>query len=388
MSESAGIIEPEELKAWYLPELRAPGIAGARAEVLERRHSPAVNALFNLVFQRNRALADLDWKYWDNPDGPAAGTVVVSESDGRVLAVYVILPHVFQVNGADALCLQVAETAVHPAVRSGGHMIRAAFAAAVQVGRDRGCVLGYGGQTNDEAVKIGTRWFGYCVLFTLQPWERRLSLAPALRARAGSAGHALGRAADRLLRPLTSAWRLGFSGVIEPREGFGPEFDAAWERLRGRHAALLRRNSAYLTWRYARCPVGRHRALLARDPKGPAAFIVWRVWEHDGVRRATVLDILDGRDPAVAAALLRSAASEARSDGCEFLFFSVMPDGPQEQALRRLSGFKPSSREPRDRVMAAPPRQARLTAQVIEQMMTLRDPANWHYTQGDSDFRD
>ena len=379
---------PPELEAWFLPELKVPELPGVRIEPLERRHEGALNDLFNQVFQKNRGMREFAWKYWDNPDGPGAGAVAVDENGGQVSAAYIIIPHVFWVNGAEGITFQVAETAVHPNARSGGRLIRAVFPAAFQIGRERGGILGYGGQSNEDAIKVGTRWFGYRILFALQPWEKRLSLAPALRTRAGAAGHTLGRAADLLLRSTGGARRSGFRGEFEPCTEFGPAFDELWLRLRARYPVALRRNAAYLNWRFARNPFGRHRALLAHAGKDPVGFVVWRTWEQDGIRRATVLDLLDGRDPEIAGALLEAAAREAAKDGCEFLFFSAMPASAAEAALPKLSGYKPSEREPVDRILAAPPRWLRWNASVIAQMLTLVDAKNWYYTQGDSDFRD
>ena len=75
--------------------------------------------------------------------------------------------------------------------------------------------------------------------------------------------------------------RIHYAGrnlQIEPIARFGPEFDALWERLRGRYAVTMERTAAFLNWRHIDPPLllGRSFALACRDEGKLVGYVALR----------------------------------------------------------------------------------------------------------------
>lgn len=376
--------------AEYIPDRPWPRVPeGTELVRLDESHSEAANRLFNKVFGQERTLDHFRWKFWENPAGPPVGFLCAFREDGRPLAMNIGQRKQVRVGGRDVEAILICESASDPEARLGGRPYYAATSAVgVQAGRE-GIPFAFGGQSTDEAIKVGRRWFGYRVIFALQVWMQRLSLKGALRSRLGRVGETLGGAADLVVRGRSRP-RGGDGLTLEEREDFGPEFDVLWERYRDRYEVVLRRDAATLRWRYRDCPIGPNRVLLACRGGEPAGYVVWREWTEGRARVATVLDLWDGRSEDLARVLLQGAGQEAGRAGCEFLLYAAMPGSAGEAAVQRLQGFRPSEHHPPDRVICTPlpiPEE-RVREEDYEVMRRVILGANWYYTQGDCDFRD
>jgi len=376
--------------AEYIPDRPWPREPqGMHLVRLEEEHAEAANALFNRVFGQERSLEHFLWKFWENPAGPPVGYLCVEAEGGRPVAMNIGQRKRARVGGRDVAAILICESASDPEARRGGRPYYAATSAAgVQAARE-GIPFAFGGQSTDEAIKVGRRWFGYRVVFALQVWMQRLSLRPALRSRLGRMGEALAGAADAVVRPRVP--RRGAGGLaVEPREAFDADFDELWERYRDRYPVVLARDAATLRWRYQDCPVGPNRVLLARHRGEPAGYVVWREWIEGPARVATVLDLWDGRDPELARSLLQAAGRQAAESGCEHLLYAAMPGSAGEAAVQRMPGFRPSEHHPPDRVIATPlpVPEERVQAADYEVMRRILRGKDWYYTQGDCDFRD
>ncbi len=376
---------PEDLRGLVPMPKITPLPQGVSLVPVEREHSEALNALFNRVFGQERPLAHFLWKFWENPAGPPVGLVALADDDGRVLAANLGLRKRFSIQGRESGGVLICESASDPDYPSGGRLYRNATIATGFWSGECNLPISFGGQSTDEAIRIGERWFGYRVLFSLQPWRLRLSLGPALRRRFGAAGAWAARALDPVLRS-----RLRRPGAVEVLAGpFTGEFDAFFERVRGRYPVLAWRDRATLSWRYARCPVGRHRTLVLRRGGRMEGYLIYRDWVRDGVRLATVLDLLDGRDSEAAEALLCAAARDAAEQGCAFLEFCPMPGSTAEEGLRRIPGAAPVENERPDHIIVTPlPRCTEPEPWYWEVERVIVRAENWYYTQGDCDYRD
>lgn len=65
---------------------------------------------------------------------------------------------------------------------------------------------------------------------------------------------------------------------IEPIAHFGAEFDALWDRLKGRHGVTMERSAAFLNWRHIDPPrlLGRSFALACRDDSRLVGYVALR----------------------------------------------------------------------------------------------------------------
>lgn len=348
-------------------------------------NATAVNDLFRSVFGLARGPDHQRWKFLSGPAGPGLGCVALAP-DGRAVAANLGVVWPFQVAGREVRLMQTCETAIRPEWR-GLRTFREITAGLGRLAADRGVVASYGGRIAEAPLVLGRRLFGYRQILELPFLEARLSLGPALGRLFGPAGAGLGLLLDRLRRrrphPAEDRFR------IRPVTAYGPEFDRLWRRRRGGLRVARIRSATVLGHRYGACPVDRSPAWLAEDDDGPAGFLVLRLRrEEGGVTVATVLDHLDGGDPALAAALLARAGREAAADGAAFLRLAPRPGSALAEAAVGLPGFAPSRREPPDRVVVSllPCKAAADPAN--DWIAEILDPDAWTYAPGDSDFHD
>ncbi len=373
--------------AEYIPTGPAPTEdARYRYEELTEANAPAVNALYQEVFREERSAAHYRWKFLDDQHRPGLATVGVEKATGRVVGVNNGRPRRFRVAGHDFEFLQVCETATAPDARSLSLFRKVTFGVALQA-RDRGVRFAYGGRTSEAAARLGAKVFRYRTLFELPTWERRLRLRAAFQRRFGRFwGRLFAAVGDRFRRVAPAAEEQGWE--FERVVGFGPEFDRLWGRLRDRYRVAAVRDARALDYRYTQCPVGEHRVWLARSGGEAAGFVVVRLWQRDGVRLATALDWLAGRDERLLRALFSRACRDAADCGADFFHVAALPDSPAGRALAGLPGCRVSRREPLDRVVCCMLPFCGEPGEDEATLLEAYDPEAWHYTQGDSDFHD
>ncbi|KAA3604979.1 MAG: hypothetical protein DWQ01_20460 [Planctomycetota bacterium] len=361
--------------------------AGIGYERLEESHAEAVNSLFRKVFQVNRSLEQYQWKFWDNPAGPPIGMFALDQSSGAALSANIGLRKKLRLLGEDQQALLVCESATDPKARSGGRLYRSITNGTALMAAEEGVRFAYGGQSTDAAIKIGQRWFWYQVIFQLEIWEKRLSLGPALRTRFGTVGGMLSRATDWMARSRKPADFGKFQ--IRPVETIGADFDRLWTEYRDRYDLVFCRDAATLRWRYQDCPLYRHHFLVAWQNQQPVGYLVWRQWEPYATRLATVMDLWDGSDPELSRALLEAMVFHAVAARCEFMHFGAKAGTAGAEAVGQIAGFKPSTRERPDRVIATPmPLPVWHRERDFEMIRASLDGERWYYTQGDCDFLD
>ena len=375
----------------YIPDFTWPaGTDAVDFQVAGREDGEEINALFNRSFEQRRSAAHYAWKFWDGPGGAPHGVIAVEKEGGKVLAIATGVAKKVWLDGRERRTLLLCETSSDPAARGGGKLFRGAMAGlASTIVEDAGIRWCFGGQSTDTAIKVGKRWFGYHELFVLQPWEFRLSIEPALRRRLGGLGAALAAPADAV---RAAGWKDRAAGCsFEEVSRCGPEFDALFARYRDRYRLVMWRDAETLNWRYFDCPVPGHRILLARRDGEPVGYVVWREWDDEGIRVGTVLDLWDGKDEDLAAALLDAARRAARAGGCRFLRYWTMPGSVEEAALGRFRNARKAENQRPDLIMCTPMCGRGVDTQppeYLEEIATVVDPSSWYYAQGDCDYRD
>lgn len=356
-------------------------------ERAKREDAVVLNDLYNRAFSQTRPLTHFMWKYWSNPAGAPYGVIARDRASGQALAAAFGQRRRVWIRGREVPANLMCETSSDPTARAGGLAYKGVMQAiGIGLNDEAGILWSYGGQSSDEAITVGSRWLGFRVALTLQPWECRLSLRPALRARFGRLGAALASPLDALTR---LRWRSPAGWRCEERREFGPEFDVLWEKHRDDHALCFFRDSATLNWRWRDCPVPGQRALLAFRGAEPAGWILWREWQPGADRIATVLDLWPGGDGPTTQALLDAARRRAAAAGCAFLRFAVQADSAEERALR-VAGWRPSPYERPDRIIVTPMPGSRddETEADYDVLRVVVKGSNWYYVQGDCDFLD
>jgi len=379
----------------YIPTFRYPKDSDTVEFVrATREDAEAINDLFNRAFGQQRSLAHYLWKYWDNPGGEPFGILARDKESGKYLSTSTGVRKQVWVDQRQVEGILMCETSSDPDARGGGRLFKSVMQGfGVAVNDDQGILWSFGGQSSDEAIKIGKRWFGFRVALELLPWEFRLSMLAFFQRKLGPF-RALARPMAALLDPLMRGrWRkVKTSLSFEEIPHFNEEFDELWERYRDRYRVAYWRDAATLNWRYVDIPGFEHRILTGRDGTGKLqGYLVWREWVDRGNRLATVLDLWSGGEVAVIEGLLDQARRRASRTGCVFLRFAVPAGSDEEQAFQRFPETRISPYERVDKVICTPmpgshPQEQGEEAYRI--LATVVDGANWFYTQGDCDFLD
>ena len=191
----------------------------------------------------------------------------------------------------------------------------------------------------------------------------------------------LGGFAGTLAAPLLSlGWSLrypdrprGSDLTVERITSFGPEFDALWERAGASYAMCVRRDAAYLQWKYAACPHRAYDLWAAREAGVLRGFAVSRHQDYRGLRLGWIVDLFaDASDADAQDALLTAVLGSFRAAGVARAQAFAL-HGPTGDALRRR-GFR----------QAPSPMQFCVRTRVESEPLT--DPGRWHVVFGDSDM--
>jgi len=193
----------------------------------------------------------------------------------------------------------------------------------------------------------------------LGPWLGR-AVAPALRL-----GLALGRPERR----------LDSRGVeVGAITSFGPDYDTLWKRCRDGYAMCVRRDAAYLNWKYVSCPTRRYTLHEARRAGSLAGFAVSRHEDYRGLRLGWIVDVFaETGDAPVRDALLGTILDGFREQGVARAQAFSMHAGLAADLRRR--GFWAARSPMQFCVRARVPSDAVLAA-----------PRHWHVVFGDSDM--
>ncbi len=162
--------------------------------------------------------------------------------------------------------------------------------------------------------------------------------------------------------------------VIESVSRFGAEFDALWERVRGSYRMCVRRDAAYLDWKYGRCPHKRYEVRTARRGDELAGFAVSRQEDYKGLRLGWIIDVFaDSSDHDVKDALLAAVLEDFRAHGVARAQAFSMNAALAADLRRRGFREAPSPMQFCVRARESSPE-------------VLQDRGGWHVVFGDSDM--
>lgn len=254
---------------------------------------------------RGRTRAEWAWAFERNPAGRR---VWVATHGGRVVAQYAALPARMRVGGRDCTGLQVVDSMVHPAHRSGarqpGLFVRTARAFVEACGGPEREPLHYGWPV-ERAWRVGRRLLDYEVVRAQNAMVADLD---------GLIGGRAGGALPAGVRAVRS---------------FGPRFDGLGFRCAARVGATALRSGAWLDWRFADHPARAYRALALEQHAGlpgsaeagePAGLAVWTRADLGIPDLALLVEwLVPEGDVEAGAALLEAVALEARAAGLRTL---------------------------------------------------------------------
>jgi hypothetical protein len=245
--------------------------------------------MFREVFGVDRTLEHWRWKFTESPYGSRSIAVVVS-AEGQIVAHYAGYPVPFYQAGHPRLGFlshQIGDTMTRPSVRQAGlgkHGILARAASYYYAKFCRDVPFAYGFNTG-SIKKLGERYLGYSYI------DQVACRAKDLASGTGSPP------------PRTPRWLGGYS--FAELTTASAELDGLFERVRGSYGFLVRRDAAYVGWRYLRCPDRLHKVLAIRRW---GRLVGWSAFARRGAALVWGDALVDPRHVAALPGLLRFAA--------------------------------------------------------------------------------
>lgn len=237
--------------------------------------------------------------------------------------------------------------------------------------RNSGAGLTLGLTAESRAMLDRLRWpDSHIVPCLLKPLTRRAFRVPSLptpiNRLISAVTHPLVRVVARS-RPLRAE--------CEPIRRFDSSFTALWERLAPKFDLAVRRDAAYLNWRYIEPPHVRYWVVGLKRQGETHGYAVYR-HRHEPLGRVTMLVdfLVDPDDVSGLKTLLRWVDRAARAEDADKVRCHVM-NGPFRRVLRRNGYFNVKS-----------------TLEVAVKVNAVQVPKGfydetdgWHITYGDSD---
>lgn len=331
----------------------------------------AVDALYRRVFGNDSADASRlrwDWQYRHNPNNPGGTPVIWIAREGPTLVgQYATMPVRLQVHGREVDASWGMDVMVAPErQRQGiGEVLFRTW------DRNVGASLGLGLSESSHRLFRKLRW--------PEPGPIPCLVKPLTR-------RAVNRASwPEPVNQLVSALTLPFVKVIarsRPLRAemavvrrFAPEFTALWDKLAATFEFAVRRDAAYLNWKYVEAPHVRYVVAALRRGVELQGYVVYRHLQEPRGRVTTLVDFLvDPDDEAGMKTLMRWVDREARAADSDKIRVFCLHEG-YRRVLRRSGYFQVKST-------------MEFTVKIngVDLPPTFyEDTSRWHVTLGDSD---
>jgi GNAT superfamily N-acetyltransferase len=337
--------------------------------------------LFNHCFKKKLDERALAWRYDENPLGRAV-SFMSRRTDGEGVSGYACSPRLaipFGDASARAIVGETGDVMTHPEWRKKGlfsALDRAAMAETARLGWP--IVFGL---PNRRSAHIFLE-LGWENVGTLRPWTFLLASGAAARRERSSEGRVRG-----WLAPI-GAWRgrrarrelIRASGAgLTTREidSFPAEVAALSAAVEPRFSWMVRRDAAYLDWRFAKSPSGLHRRLGIFDARGAFAGYAVVQLPRAGESVGYLVDVL-GRDDAVVSAAIAAGLQRLEESGAVVVRATAI-DGSWWSTTLARAGFLPPRPENHLIVILYVHDAAHPLARAA------RDTKNWYLTDGDRD---
>jgi hypothetical protein len=208
-----------------------------------------------------RSSAHFRWKYLNNPFGNGRISLTF-DSDGRLVGHYAGYPVPWFAFGKELIAHQIGDTMTDVSIR--------------HAGRGPTSVLGR------TALDFYARFCGDQVAFNYGFNVANIQKFSLRFLRSSRVEPVTFRLLDVRRNPLSSIsllerWGSGYQ--LEPVSESGGEWDELFKRVARHYGFCVRRDAAYVRWRYLSCPDTRYFVMAARKFRRLVGWIVYRVEE-------------------------------------------------------------------------------------------------------------
>jgi GNAT superfamily N-acetyltransferase len=336
--------------------------------------------LFNACFKKPLDDVALSWRYDEGPHGGST-SFVTRNGAGLAVSGYACSPRRMLHRGDEATLAQVGETGdvmTHPDWRKRGlfsDLDRAAMAET----KERGWPMVFGLPNRRSAhifLKLGWEQIG-----SVRPWTfvlRSDGAARETRMREGRLKALLTPLGARAGRKARAAMAQAAAGLeVRALSSFPDEVAEVSRGVEACFGVMVRRDAAYLDWRFTRSPSGLHRCLGMFDSRGELASYVVVQRPKEGAANGYLVDVL-ARDDGALKAAIGAGLDELERSGASVVEATAM-DGTWWRERLEENGFLPPKEENHLIVIlyAHDPDHPLVAA--------AREPKRWYFTDGDRD---
>ncbi len=330
-----------------------------------------VEALYRRVFGPDMAEANRlrwDWQYRRNPSVSGDGPLIWLAREGTtIVGQYAAMPVRVAVQGREVDAAWGMDVMVAPERQRqglGDQLFRV-------WDRNVGVSLGLGLSDSSYRLFQKMRWPDIGpVPCLVKPLSRRALRQPTWPT-----------AVNRLVSYVTYPW-VKLVARVRPLQGevrvvrhFDDSFTRLWERVRGDFDFAVRRDAAYLTWKYIQAPHVRYTIAVLERGGEAVGYVVYRHKPEPRGRVTLLVDMLTAPDDEVGMlTLLRWVDREARANDSDKIRTFAMHEGFRK--LLRKSGYY----------------SVKSTMEFVAKVNAIdvpaafyKDTSRWHVTLGDSD---
>jgi hypothetical protein len=234
------------------------------------------------------------WQYEDNPESPQQPVVWVARRNGRAVGQVGSMPVCMWWGDREIRASWGLDYFVAPEAEGLGDSITLMRAWMQRV--DLALVLGLAPTSYLICKRLGFRDLGYVPLF-----QAVLDPAAIVRRRWGGVAGAVAAPFSSASMWVVRRRRGQISGdpEVAPAGEIGAEYDELWQRARAGFAMCVRRDAAFVRWRYRRAPNKRYDILEARRSGELVGFVVSREEDYQGIRLGWIVDLFAARGDGV-----------------------------------------------------------------------------------------
>jgi GNAT superfamily N-acetyltransferase len=324
-----------------------------------------------------------NWEFEQAPAGRSSAWI--ADDAGRAVGHYAAVPLTYTIDGRAITGAIVVDVMSDSDYRNQGMFTALGRSAVAEVGEDGiSFVVGYPVRPEVMPGHLKVGWvhafdlpvyalplkFESALTEALPTWAPAGALAPVARAGYRSV------MAPALRRRFSAGTARRGSVVLREVTELDEGVDALADAVAAGHRVVLRRDLAYLRWRYLKHPRETYRIVVAEEGERLVGLSVTRPGELLGIPALVLVDlaVVPGR-PDVVAQLVDGAVAEGRERGSE-LVATMLNAQTQERRAVQSRGFL--------RTPAAFHYIVRPTREDVDRSV-LMDPRSWWVTWGDTD---
>jgi GNAT superfamily N-acetyltransferase len=245
----------------------------------------------HLYKDREKTRLYWQWRYFSNPTAPSKIFVAKTEDTLQIAGMRPVTFQPLRLLKRDALAVQLTAVITHPDFRRQGifsNLVKHSMADARQAGAEFAFTF-----PNKQSYAI----------YKKKPEWRYLAAVPLYL-------KPLGLSVGRPAKHKATRFKSRSGSDIRLVDRFDEGYDALWQKVDGTYPIAVRRDAAFLNWRYGANPVADYTIIEAREPVSDQVkgYIVTAVQQRNRMPLGLIIDLLvEGEEPAVSGDLIRAA---------------------------------------------------------------------------------